>query len=459
MNRVILYFLILVALVEGESSRFSITSLYSSATCGGSPRRIDVKVAESSSSGCGSAYKGWKSADFTSTDDYKKAVWVSFGGNPLLLLKALESDCETVAAATAFPASGTCEQILSAKERELAIYMIAKREAGNAASVRYFKDSACTSPLLEPVQLTKSITTQDATINLNSSSCDDKLLVWEYFDLNNPYIADGSSSSSGSNSSSASSSLDTGGNDDADSSMGILAGVLGGVLGSVLVALVIVLYRRRSRSKGSGQEELRQSTKNKSAYHDHNSPGSEKRTSSPDTSNTASIEDAQPPLSGLWTDDAITTKRIFRRKVKVKQLLSRGAFGEVYTGSYLGEVVAVKMLSAESRSVLSHVNNFLAEAKITATMYHPRIVHFIGVAWNSLSDLCVVMEYMEGGDLRTLLNGFEMRKHPVGIDREKATIALHVCHALTYLHSLSPPVIHRDLKSRNILLNSAMGPN
>ncbi|GMG15311.1 unnamed protein product [Phytophthora fragariaefolia] len=39
---------------------------------------------------------------------------------------------------------------------------------------------------------------------------------------------------------------------------------------------------------------------------------------------------------------------------------------------------------------------------------------------------------------------------------QKATIALHVCHALTYLHSLSPPVVHRDLKSRNIMLDRAM---
>ncbi|RLN93920.1 hypothetical protein BBJ28_00026952, partial [Nothophytophthora sp. Chile5] len=69
---------------------------------------------------------------------------------------------------------------------------------------------------------------------------------------------------------------------------------------------------------------------------------------------------------------------------------------------------------------------------------------------------CVVLEFVDGGDLRTLLNKYEADRHPVGFGREKATIALHVCHALTYLHSLSPPVIHRDLKSRNILLNHAL---
>ncbi|KAG6958133.1 hypothetical protein JG687_00009581 [Phytophthora cactorum] len=60
---------------------------------------------------------------------------------------------------------------------------------------------------------------------------------------------------------------------------------------------------------------------------------------------------------------------------------------------------------------------------------------------------------MEGGDLRTLLDSYKKSNHPEGFDREKVTIALHVAHALTYLHSLDPPVIHRDLKSRNILLN------
>lgn len=66
------------------------------------------------------------------------------------------------------------------------------------------------------------------------------------------------------------------------------------------------------------------------------------------------------------------------------------------------------------------------------------------------------MEYMDGGDLRSLLNDYGATRHPVGFDNEKATIAMHVCQALAYMHSLSTPMIHRDLKSRNILLNQAM---
>ncbi|EEY58351.1 protein kinase [Phytophthora infestans T30-4] len=99
------------------------------------------------------------------------------------------------------------------------------------------------------------------------------------------------------------------------------------------------------------------------------------------------------------------------------------------------------MLLPSTRGNLQHVTDFLTEAKLTSSMDHPRIVTFVGL--------------MDGGDLQSLLNKYEATKHPVGVDREKATIALHVCHALTYLHSLMHPGIHRDLKSRNILLNQS----
>ncbi|KAG3020357.1 hypothetical protein PC120_g9318 [Phytophthora cactorum] len=157
--------------------------------------------------------------------------------------------------------------------------------------------------------------------------------------------------------------------------------------------------------------------------------------------------------TGLWNDDIITANRIPREKVRIVNLISRGAYGEVYTGLFHDHQVAVKMLLPSTRRDIRLVNDFLAEAKLTASMEHPRIAACIGIAWDSLSDLCVVLEFMEGGDLRTLLDSYKKSNHPEGFDREKVTIALHVAHALTYLHSLDPPVIHRDLKSRNILLN------
>ncbi|ETK90641.1 TKL protein kinase [Phytophthora nicotianae] len=228
----------------------------------------------------------------------------------------------------------------------------------------------------------------------------------------------------------SSNSYDDGGGLSTGAIIGIICGCILFLL--IIVAAIIYKYQRRSRGKQGGQW-----------------------TATLPSGDLTSLEAAMSGQTGLWNDDVITAKRIPRDKVKMKKLLSRGAYGEVYTGRFNGQQVAVKMLLPSTRGNLQHVTDFLTEAKLTASMDHPHIVTFVGVAWDSLSDLCVVLEFMDGGDLRTLLNKYEAVKHPAGVDREKATIALHVCHALTYLHSLMPPVIHRDLKSRNILLNQS----
>ncbi|GMF35955.1 unnamed protein product [Phytophthora fragariaefolia] len=244
-----------------------------------------------------------------------------------------------------------------------------------------------------------------------------------------------SSQASGSNGSSSSELTTTKPN-----STGISAGTAVGIVVAALFALAIicVFVVRVYRST-----------------HSHTDSRS-RRTATTESRNTISLEATINGQKGLWNDDVITTKRIPRDKVRVKKLIRRGAFGEVYLGTFNRQQVAIKIPLASSRSNLQQINAFLAEAKIAANMDHPHIVCFVGVAWDSLSDLCVVLEYMDGGDLRSLLNKYEASDQPVGFDRQKITIALHVCHALTYLHSLSPPMIRRDLKSRNILLSKAM---
>ncbi|KAG1707180.1 hypothetical protein DVH05_026376 [Phytophthora capsici] len=158
--------------------------------------------------------------------------------------------------------------------------------------------------------------------------------------------------------------------------------------------------------------------------------------------------------SRLWNDDQIIAVRIPREKVILQNLLSRGGFGEVYAGTFNNQRVAVKVLLNDSRKDIRQVESFLTEAKMMAELDHPNIVRLVGVAWDSLTDLCVVLEFIENGDLRSLLQVFYNNNHAHGFDPDKLQIAQHVAHGLTYLHSLSTPVLHRDLKSRNILLTA-----
>lgn len=164
---------------------------------------------------------------------------------------------------------------------------------------------------------------------------------------------------------------------------------------------------------------------------------------------------------GMWDDPAIVAVRVPFDAVFFDSLISRGGYGQVYKGSYKGDTVAIKQLLPERRKDLTQIDLFLREIKLLSTLDHERIVAFIGVAWNALSDVCVVVEYMENGDLRGVLQRWHTQsnddnetRRPLGFDYEKLKIALHVAHALTYLHSLQPVVVHRDLKSKNILLNA-----
>lgn len=161
--------------------------------------------------------------------------------------------------------------------------------------------------------------------------------------------------------------------------------------------------------------------------------------------------------SGTWDDPAIIAAKVPLEKVETHALISRGGYGEVYRGLYKGQTVAIKKLLPATRKDLKHIEGFFAEVKLMIALEHTRIVQFIGVAWDSLSDVCVLSEFMDGGDLRTLLMRFEVsEQRPHGFDYDKVKIALHVIHALTYLHSLLPIVLHRDLKSKNILLSSQL---
>ncbi|KAG6962027.1 hypothetical protein JG688_00008821 [Phytophthora aleatoria] len=155
-------------------------------------------------------------------------------------------------------------------------------------------------------------------------------------------------------------------------------------------------------------------------------------------------------------DPVLVTWRIDFDSVTLVKKIAQGAFGEVWVGQYRNARVAVKRLIQDQVS-LANSEAFLREIKLMAWLEHPKVVQFVGVAWTKLVDMLAVIEYMDGGDLRTLLDKKSPKKLPWQDGGLKLQYARDTIDAVVYLHSLSVVIIHRDLKSRNILLDSKKG--
>ncbi|KAF1322876.1 Tkl protein kinase, partial [Globisporangium splendens] len=155
-------------------------------------------------------------------------------------------------------------------------------------------------------------------------------------------------------------------------------------------------------------------------------------------------------LTDLQNDSAVGRRRISYTALYFTRVLSKGAFGEVWLAQLENRQVAVKRILNEKRNDEKEIVCFGAEIKLMASFFHPKIVEFVGVSWSSSNDICAVTEYMAKGDLFGFL---KRRNGQINWADHKIYLAEDVADALVYLHSLTPKVIHRDLKSKNILLD------
>ncbi|KAK4485025.1 hypothetical protein RD792_007633 [Penstemon davidsonii] len=130
-----------------------------------------------------------------------------------------------------------------------------------------------------------------------------------------------------------------------------------------------------------------------------------------------------------------------------------GAHSRIYRGIYKQKAVAVKMVripthKEDIRSSLEQ--QFKSEISLLSRLLHPNIVQFIA-ACKKPPVYCIITEYMSQGNLRMYLN----KKEPYSLSIETILrLALDISRGMEYLHSQG--VIHRDLKSNNLLLNDEM---
>ncbi|KAL5211119.1 hypothetical protein ABZP36_006742 [Zizania latifolia] len=134
-------------------------------------------------------------------------------------------------------------------------------------------------------------------------------------------------------------------------------------------------------------------------------------------------------------------------------LIGKGAHSKVYRGSLaVGQPVAIKLSKASAEAS----KDFLREVDIITKLRHHRIVPLIGVCVEGLN-LISIYAYLPRGSLEDNLHG--KRSKPTLSWEKRYKAALGVAEALSYVHSgHSRPVIHRDVKSSNILLTDEFEP-
>jgi len=135
--------------------------------------------------------------------------------------------------------------------------------------------------------------------------------------------------------------------------------------------------------------------------------------------------------------------------VTVLEQVGNGRTAVVYRGLLSGKEVAVKELRASWKQLTAWEQESLRrEIDIMKEMSHPLLVNLLGVQMMG-GNLRLLLDFCKGGDLFTFLH--KQDNFDLEIDMQ-VNILLDAAQAMAFLHSATPKIIHRDLKSLNILL-------
>lgn len=163
--------------------------------------------------------------------------------------------------------------------------------------------------------------------------------------------------------------------------------------------------------------------------------------------------------------------------LELGEKIGAGGYGEVYKGSFLMSPVAVKVFHVNLQTAPTDIQdpsqlnrmsticalqrfasvnsqakyrNFVREVEMMSVVRHPNLVLYMGACGDPNTPLCIVSELFTGGSMFEYLHGMGEFRPSVKIALK---FALHIARGMFYLHSSQPSILHRDLKSRNVLLS------
>lgn len=146
-------------------------------------------------------------------------------------------------------------------------------------------------------------------------------------------------------------------------------------------------------------------------------------------------------------EQIIEGKQITIEEVRLGVRIGKGNFGEVYKAYWRGAEIAVKKLPAHNMTD-QFLKDFHKEVSLMRALRHPNVIQFLG-SCTILPDICICIEFMPRGSLYKILHD-PSQTLTWALIKKMCTDAAKGC---VYLHDCTPTIVHRDLKSHNLLVD------
>lgn len=140
----------------------------------------------------------------------------------------------------------------------------------------------------------------------------------------------------------------------------------------------------------------------------------------------------------------IADRKVDYSQITIERELGEGSFAKVFKGTYRGAVVAIKQIKKEAQDF----GEFRRELWAMSGLNHANVVQLVGFC---TVPPCILSEFIPEGNLYELIHDLS-KSYSLAF---QLRVAMDIAKALRFLHwRLSPPMIHNDLKSPNVLLVS-----
>ncbi|GKU85519.1 hypothetical protein SLEP1_g186 [Rubroshorea leprosula] len=134
------------------------------------------------------------------------------------------------------------------------------------------------------------------------------------------------------------------------------------------------------------------------------------------------------------------------RQFNESNLIGYGSFGEVYKGLLRDTIVAIK------RRAGAPTTEFVAEVTYLSEIRHRHLVSLLGYCQENGSQM-LVYEYLPNGNMCNHLYNTGLESSTRLEFKQRLSIALGAAKGLCHLHSLKPPLVHRNFKTANVLVD------